>query len=551
MKKRFISLKESVLGQSDNNSIVNVNPVVDPSAALTDPMNTKFVPKNDLELSAAFAAAAQSTKLSPEEAFEKVEAALKDDDIEGDMKTKNSLEEEIRQQIRSILKEETWGQLRRTKPQSTWSLYPGIEDKVNNPDATQVPVEILQGAYSRSDKARPSKREKDAATVAGLKTVGDLPPVTKIPATGAVAGQKKFEKDPSLIHTFNKMLPDIHQISREDAKNFSTVAKKIADVLDPLHSATLKKIAGMLKKIVDDYNGGVAKDAKFNLKDMKTDVDLAEQYANFLEFVGGDDSPVSEEDFDKLQPSLESLHTAMMDPYQLLWQGEKIAPMKVAGDALRGWINKIARVIKDEPALRGDEEGRSRINLSQEFFLKNFKEHLSSLKIDSQTILELCNQLMEAFNDESPANMTNILSQKLIQTAFLNLWEREFIEPFGIADLFVEKETGRHASLTKGFQDLATLSSQQKGKSAGKTVDYLKQLISNVLEAMRSDSEDEDEFNAIQRGDLSPSQIKLAKELANSMDQNQLMQIIQENPAFEEEIFGPDDIVAVIQNLDV
>jgi len=546
MKKRFISLKESVLGQSDNNSIVNVNPVVDPSAALTDPMDTKFVPKNDLELSAALAAAAQSTKLSPEEAFEKVEAALKDDNDEGDMKTEKSLEEAIRQQVRSIIKEVTLSQL----PPSLRQDYLDA----GAPATGQIPPEVLAKVQARPETTRlgsKQRAEMSAAQKWAQPVSGDVPAVTKVPASGTAAGQQKFEKDPSLLTKLDKMLPEI-QVSKKTGEELSKVAEKIASVIEPLHTATLKKIASMLKKVVDDYNKGISPDAKFNLKDMKSDFDLAEQYADFLEYVGGEDSPVSEEDFNLLQPALESLHTAMMDPYQLLWQNEKLSQMKVADQALRGWINNAAREIKDEPSLQSGAGGRSRINLSQDFFFKILKQHLSSLKVDDQTTSEMAEELMKAFKDESPANMTNIMSQKLIQTAFLNLWDKEFVEPFGISDLFVEKETGRHAQMTRGFADLAAASLKKgKGSQVGKSAEYLKELVSNVLEAMRSDSEDEDEFYAIQRGDLSPTQIKLAKELASSMDQNQLTQMIQENPAFEEEIFGPDDIIAVIRNLDV
>ena len=537
LRKKIAKIRENL------QSPVNVNPVVDPSAALSDPFDTNYIPQNSSELQAAIQAEVESLKLQPADALEKIKKAFKENDT--DMNDKK-FEQVIRQQIRSIIKEVTLNQL----PPSLRQDYLDA----GAPATGQIPPEVLAKVKARPETTKlgsKQRAEMSAAQKWAQPVSGDMPAVTKVPATGAAAGQQKFEKDPSLAAKLNMMLPDL-ELSKASAKDLSKVAKKIADVLDPLHSATLKKIAGILKKIVDDYNSGVAKDAKFNLKDMKTDGDLAEQYANFLEFVGGDDSPVSEEDFDKLQPSLESLHTAMMDPYQLLWQGEKIAQMKVAGEALRGWMYNAAKEIKDEPALQSGEKGRSRINLSQEFFLKTFKEHMSSLGIDDQTILMMCDEIMEAFKDESPSNMTNVLSQKLIQIAFLNLWDRDFIDAFGIGDLFPEKNTGRRASMTQGFQDLATSSlQQQKGESAEKSTQYLKQLISNILEAMRSDSEDEAEFNTIRRGKLTPSQIRLAKRFASSMKQNEFVQLVQEDPASEEEIADPEDILSIIMSINV
>ena len=92
---------------------------------------------------------------------------------------------------------------------------------------------------------------------------------------------------------------------------------------------------------------------------------------------------------------------------------------------------------------------------------------------------------------------------------------------------------------------------QQKGESAEKSTQYLKQLISNILEAMRSDSEDEVDFNAIRRGKLTPTQIRLAKRFASSMKENEFAQLVQEDPASEEEIADPEDILSIITSINV
>ena len=158
---------------ADKKMPVNINPVVDPSAALTDPTNLKFVPQTNQELESAIQAQVQASTLSREEAYEKIKKALNGDAGDDEEMSTNKIEEAIRKQVRSILKEVTLNQL----PPSLRQVYLDA----GAPTTGQIPQSVMDKVAARPEGPRTSAAERKKAAAAGLQEpTGEMPQVTKV-----------------------------------------------------------------------------------------------------------------------------------------------------------------------------------------------------------------------------------------------------------------------------------------------------------------------------------------------------------------------------------
>lgn len=101
-----VLLEDKTLGPA----MVKVNPVVDPSAAVTDPSNSNFMPQDSVELKVAFSSMVDELPQdSVPDIYNKVKSALQSvEDKKGKKQMKDSnkkLEESIRSTVRSLLKQ--------------------------------------------------------------------------------------------------------------------------------------------------------------------------------------------------------------------------------------------------------------------------------------------------------------------------------------------------------------------------------------------------------------------------------------------------------------
>lgn len=109
-------INELLNSNSFDDDVVNINPTVDPSASLTDPMNPRFVPQNSVEFNVGLNSIIKNV---PIESIPKIYKSLKDvikskedelpikqddDDMTND-KEKTQFEESVRVAVRKILSE--------------------------------------------------------------------------------------------------------------------------------------------------------------------------------------------------------------------------------------------------------------------------------------------------------------------------------------------------------------------------------------------------------------------------------------------------------------
>lgn len=206
-KKDIVSLKEFV----DDKSAVQVNPVVDPSASLTDPSNIDFKPQSNVELQAALQRMTQASKLSPEEAYKVVGQAFARSE-----ERMNKVEESIRKQIRNILeslvveapKGIKWGQRVRSDYQ------PG------NPEWEKATAE-LRASLGKMQSDEASETEKK--NIMGVFTIDDIRKIFEAEGLEppSVGGVKKIEVD--AMERAKKLAPALER-AEQDPEAFQQFA---------------------------------------------------------------------------------------------------------------------------------------------------------------------------------------------------------------------------------------------------------------------------------------------------------------------------------------
>lgn len=177
-------LEDKALGPA----MINVNPVVDPSAPLVDPSNTDFVPTSSAELKAALSALV--TGLS-DESIPKVYDSMKDAleaAHEDDMKdTDRKVEEAIRRAVRKLIKEALpVPPPPKFFPPATPSKAPGadpetqakIKSLLSKSDAEMSPADRINdlAAFFRSKDKKltvPASKEKASKTFQDARLEAD------------------------------------------------------------------------------------------------------------------------------------------------------------------------------------------------------------------------------------------------------------------------------------------------------------------------------------------------------------------------------------------
>lgn len=136
---------------------VRVSPVVDPSAAETDPSNTNFVPQNKSELLSALRV---MCNVDDDKDVPAIYIALKDviEDREEDMK-KNQTESTIRAAIRKILSEISAAEKKQMAADKLWRELPSV-DPSTYPAVTKVPAGVSSKAGTPADQRAKFEKNK-------------------------------------------------------------------------------------------------------------------------------------------------------------------------------------------------------------------------------------------------------------------------------------------------------------------------------------------------------------------------------------------------------
>lgn len=145
---------------------VRISPVVDPSAAETDPSNTNFVPQNKAELLSALRVMCD---VDDDNNIPAIYVAVKDaiEDQEEDMKKVNAMSEEknleskIRDHVRNILKEISY-EKQREKGEAVWASLPQVDTAKNPlPPVKKIPSGVSGKSGSVEDQK--AKYEKNVS----------------------------------------------------------------------------------------------------------------------------------------------------------------------------------------------------------------------------------------------------------------------------------------------------------------------------------------------------------------------------------------------------
>lgn len=178
---------------SDSKSPININAVVDPSAALTDPADENFAPQSQQELEASIKKLVQGTKLSPEEAF----AAVKKSFLKSEEEMSKAHESIIRKQVKSVLQSLMEARPKGSKSSPTgikWGQRVPADYKPGHPGWEKAVAE-LRAMFGKMQDDDSSAEEKK--NFMGVFTIDDVRKVFEAEGLEApsVGGVKKIELD--------------------------------------------------------------------------------------------------------------------------------------------------------------------------------------------------------------------------------------------------------------------------------------------------------------------------------------------------------------------
>ena len=239
-----------------------VNANVDPSIAVTDPINPNFKPQDKTEFGVALG---QLVKNLPDsdmpELYDTVKTAIEDDSDEEDealMKTKaeqggtEQVEEAFRKVVRDIIND----------------IQPKMRKRVNEAqgDPPEKPIDPAAAAAEKPRRPLPFRLPKGQKP-GPVMNLHDLPPVKKIPM-GVHGGEyeRRIQKNVGdlqkgmgkAIADYEKPAPDEEPVSADPAAKRSYKSTAIGGMTD-VGGATLEDIAGAIGLSVAGAKGAVDK----------------------------------------------------------------------------------------------------------------------------------------------------------------------------------------------------------------------------------------------------------------------------------------------------
>lgn len=152
---------------------VRINPVVDPSAAETDPSNGNFIPQNKTELLSALRMMCDA---GDDDDVPTVYVTIKDalEKAQGEEMKKNQTESTIRSAIRRVLSEISAAEKRQMAADKLWSELPQV-DPSTYPAVTKVPTGSSSKAGSPAEqRAKFEKNKSQLQKVFSTMKMSDL-----------------------------------------------------------------------------------------------------------------------------------------------------------------------------------------------------------------------------------------------------------------------------------------------------------------------------------------------------------------------------------------
>jgi hypothetical protein len=203
--------------------MININPVVDPSAAVTDPSNPNFKPSSKTELIVALKSLVDQL---PDENIPDIYDSIKgsmlpkeDEDDKGkkQMNRDTKSEQLVRLAVRKILSEISASQRRAEKAAKLWAQRPSGEEAVTlatktrkGPDGKEIPGLEIKRLLSAEE----------------LSSFDPASPVSPSPET--ISALEKVSDDPAVMAFFEKM-----QKRRGEIKKIQDEFKKLDYLDDP------------------------------------------------------------------------------------------------------------------------------------------------------------------------------------------------------------------------------------------------------------------------------------------------------------------------------
>lgn len=412
-------------------SPVNINPVVDPSAALTDPMNIDFVPQNDQELQAAIQSQLKSSTLSRDEAYEKIKKALKGDVGDKDMKT-NKVEETIRKQIRKVIKEITLNQL----PPSLKDIYRAE----GAPETGQIPQSVLDKVKSRPEGPRTTAGERKRAALAAMKEpTGDMSNIENVgfgasaaddPTTPMGIRKRKNLKD--LQATFSKMRDELGdepsdvEVEPKKGRDFDVdgFLQKFSNKVNPaLMSAVVEHIDMLLESVIDEFNESNVSVEGFESGAPASDLEeLLMKFKDFSEHVFSlrlDKSKRSK--IADIVDQIRVIKSAILNPIDhVIMDGDSFnSKFKIQDESIRGWV------------LNAGKELRGSINIPQDYFLQIARVYFENplvqqeYGITDEQVSDAFSELFAAKAAKPASSLTNETLQSLVLSPFALEYDKQ------------------------------------------------------------------------------------------------------------------------------
>lgn len=406
---------------------VNVSPVVDPSAPLTDPMDVDFSPQNDFELKTAIDAQIKASTLPRDEVLKKVKQALHGDE---EMSTQK-VEESIRKQIRKILKEVTLNQL----PPALRQMYLDA----GAPTSGQIPQSVLDKVSARPEGPRSSAAERKKAALAAMaEPTGEMPAVTKVPygvsasddpVTPSGSRRQKGLKD--LQATMTKMRDElgdepVMSVEPKKGRDFDVdgFLQKFSNMVNPtLMSAVVEYIDMLLESVIDDFNESDMSDQKFEPGAPASDLEeLLMKFKDFSEHIFSLKLDKSKrKEIADVVDQVKAIKAALLNPIDhIIMDGDSFnSKFKIADESIRGWV------------LNAGKELRGSINIPQDYFLQIARVYFENPLVQQQygltdeQVTDAFTELFAAKAAKPASSLTNETLQSLVLSPFALEYDKQ------------------------------------------------------------------------------------------------------------------------------
>lgn len=269
---------------------VRINPVVDPSAAETDPSNGNFIPQNKTELLSALR---MMCNVDDEDDVPTVYVTIKDalEKAQGEEMKKNQTESTIRNAIRKVLSEISAAEKRQMAADKLWSELPQVDPSAY-PAVTKVPTGVSSKAGSPAEqRAKFEKNKSQLQKVFSTMKMSDLEDAPEGGAGEAPQGRKNVMMTDVGGSSFKEIAKELGFAAESGAKQAVEKALEKAKFVTKMDLFDPDTLEILVLQSMSDYIDVLSSSGELSAEEVKLLKDnpvLVRELDGFREFLDKD-----------------------------------------------------------------------------------------------------------------------------------------------------------------------------------------------------------------------------------------------------------------------